>query len=216
MAAKRKSLGRKTVVTRKVGVRQPRKTFLIICEGLNTEPEYFNSFRLTSAYVRAIGKGLGTTALVREAITVRREEQRKDRTFDECWVVFDKDDFPDSDFEAAISEAEKAGFHVAWSNQAFEFWFILHFILYRGLLHRNKYAAMLTKLTGLPYAKKAGVASNLYNMLYPRLDTAIANAKAVLSDFEGVKPSKAESATTVFRLAEELKAHIETSTICPK
>ena len=45
-----------------------KQTFLIVCEGEVTEPEYFNSFRLTSANVKAIGKGMNTISLVKEAI----------------------------------------------------------------------------------------------------------------------------------------------------
>ena len=51
-------------------VRQVKQTFLIVCEGEVTEPEYLNSFRLTSAYVKAIGKGMNTISLVKEAIAM--------------------------------------------------------------------------------------------------------------------------------------------------
>lgn len=208
MAAKRKSPRKESNLRRKVGIRPVKKSFLIVCEGVNTEPEYFNSFRLTSANVKAVGKGLGTRMLVREAVSIRQEEQRKGKIYDHYWVVFDKDDFPESDFNTAIKEAEAEGFGVAWSNQAFEFWFILHFILYHGPLHRSQYAEMLTKLTGMPYSKKAGVASALYNLLFPKLETAIRNAETVLEDFQSVPPAKSESATTVFRLARQLKSYI--------
>jgi hypothetical protein len=209
MAAKRNSPRKERDIRRKVGVRPVKKSFLIVCEGQNTEPDYFNSFRLTSATVKAVGKGLGTRVLVKEAVGIRQEEQRKGKTYDQYWVVFDKDDFPDEDFNLAIQEAKAEGFQVAWSNQAFEFWFILHFHLYQGPLHRSKYAEMLTKLTGMPYSKKAGVASALYNLLFPKLDTAISHAKTVLASFnEGTTPAKAESATTVFALAEQLRVYM--------
>ena len=192
MAVKRTSPRKERDIRRKVGVRPVKKSFLIICEGVNTEPDYFNSFRLTSATVKAVGRGLGTRMLVKEAVSIRQEEQRKGKIYDHYWVVFDK--------------AE--GFRVAWSNQAFEFWFILHFILYHGPLHRNQYAEMLTKLTGMPYSKKAGVASALYNLLFPKLDIAISNAEVVLHDFLGASPAKCESATTVFALAKQLRSYI--------
>lgn len=208
MVTKRAPIRKERNVRRKVGVRAIRESFLIVCEGLNTEPDYFNSFRLTSATVKAVGKGLGTRILVKEAIRIRLEEQKKGKNYDHCWVVFDKDDFPEEDFNAAIKEAESAGFKVAWSNQAFEFWFILHFILYHGPLHRSRYVEMLTKLTGMPYSKKAGVASALYNQLFSRIDTAIANAQTVLADFQGTPPAKCESATTVFALVERLKSYM--------
>lgn len=33
---------------RRSGYRDIKQSFLIICEGVNTEPDYFNAFRLTS------------------------------------------------------------------------------------------------------------------------------------------------------------------------
>ena len=33
-------------------VREVKQSFLIICEGVNTEPDYFNAFRLTSANIK--------------------------------------------------------------------------------------------------------------------------------------------------------------------
>ena len=113
MAAKRKTPRKESNIRRKVGIRPVKKSFLIVCEGVNTEPEYFNSFRLTSANVKAVGKGLGTRMLVREAVSIRQEEQRKGKIYDHYWVVFDKDDFPERDFNTAIKEAEAEGFSVA-------------------------------------------------------------------------------------------------------
>ena len=192
-------------LSRKISVRAIKQSFLIVCEGRNTEPEYFNAFRLTSAQVRAVGKGLGTVNLVREAVSVRQEEQRKGKIYDQYWVVFDKDDFPDSDFNEAVRLAEAEGFRVAYSNQAFEFWFILHYQLYRGPMHRNQYAEVLTKLTGIPYAKKAGFASELYNLLYEKMDVAIRNAEVLDAEFAGISPAKAESSTAVYKLVRELR-----------
>ena len=45
-------------IRKRYGFKNPKKSFLIICEGENTEPDYFNAFRLTSATVKAVGKGL--------------------------------------------------------------------------------------------------------------------------------------------------------------
>jgi len=45
-----------------------KPTILIVCEGENTEPSYFNQFRLSSATVKPIGEGYNTISLVRRAI----------------------------------------------------------------------------------------------------------------------------------------------------
>ena len=155
-----------------------------------------------------MGKGLGTVNLVKEAVSIRQEEQRKGKIYDQYWVVFDKDDFPDNEFNEAIRFAEAEGFRVAYSNQAFEFWFILHYILHRGPMPRSQYAQVLTRLTGIPYSKKAGFAAILFNLLFNKMDTAIRNAEVLVTENNGNSPAKAESSTTVFALVRELKKYI--------
>lgn len=206
MATRRKSdnprVERK--ITRISSVREVKQTFLIICEGVNTEPDYFNAFRLTSANVKAVGQGMGTLALMQKAILIKEQEKQKGRTYNQNWVVFDKDDFPDADFNTAIQFAHKNSFEVAYSNQAFEYWFLLHFNLYQGALHRSRYEKMLSDLLGFPYTKKSGISTRIFNMLLPRQQQAINHAKVVMKQFTGNNPAKEESSTMVFRLVEEL------------
>lgn len=192
-------------VRRRAGFKPVKKTFLIVCEGVNTEPEYFNAFRLTSATVKAIGKGLGTMALVREAISARDQEKQKGKSFNFCWVVFDKDDY--QDFDEAIEFAGKNGFEVACSNQAFELWFLLHFKKYSGKLHRREYPKLLEKHLGFPYSKQEGFAKRLFPILLPFQSTAITNAEAIITESQGVKPSIAESSTMVHNLVKKLNEY---------
>lgn len=77
-------------IRKRYGFKNPKKSFLIICEGENTEPDYFNAFRLTSATVKAVGKGLGTMNLVKEAIIIRDREKNMGKSFDYCWVYLIK------------------------------------------------------------------------------------------------------------------------------
>lgn len=189
---------------RQVGRRPVKESFLIICEGTNTEPEYFNAFRLTSANVKAIGKGIGSTSLVKEAIAIRRQEDRKGKRYDHYWVVFDKDEYTDADFNGAINLAREEGFQVAYSNQAFEYWLLLHFNLYQGAIPRTRYAEMLSRLLGTPYTKKNGMITRIFNLLFPRAEAAICNAKIVTRSFTGSNPAHEESSTTVYQLVEQL------------
>lgn len=190
------------------GVREVKQTFLIICEGINTEPDYFNAFRLTSANVKAIGQGMSTVSLVQKAINLKEDEKRKGRTYNQNWIVFDKDDFPEKDFNAAILLAHKSGFEVAYSNQAFEYWFLLHFNLYQGSLHRSRYESMLSDLLGFTYSKKSGISIKIFNTLLSRQSKAIDHAKIVMKQFCGNNPAQEESSTTVYRLVEELNKYL--------
>lgn len=94
-------------LTRISGVREVKQTFLIICEGMNTEPDYFNAFRLTSAHVKAVGQGMGTLTLVQKAINIKEQEKQRGRTYNQNWVVFDKDDFPENQGALHRSKYEK-------------------------------------------------------------------------------------------------------------
>jgi hypothetical protein len=179
-----------------------------VCEGENTEPDYFNAFRLTSANIKAVGQGINTVSLVQKALRIREEERKKGREYDQCWVVFDKDDFPDNDFNRAIALAQSNGMNAAYSNQAFEYWFLLHFNLFQGPMHRNQYAEKLNGLLGVPYSKEAGFAGQVFRVLADKQEQAIRNAKAVMRQMENVSPAQAESSTTVHLLVEELNKYI--------
>lgn len=188
--------------------REVKQTFLIVCEGVNTEPDYFNAFRLTSANIKAVGQGINTVGLVQKAIRIREEERKKGRKYDQCWVVFDKDDFPDNDFNRAIALAEANRMRVAYSNQAFEYWFLLHYNLLQGPMHRNQYAARLSASLGFAYTKEAGVAGRVFRLLADRQEQAIRNAKTVMQQMANIPPAQAESSTTVHLLVEELNKYL--------
>lgn len=199
---------RSASLARRQSTREVKQSFLIVCEGVRTEPDYFMAFRMTAATVKATGQAMNTTSLVSKAISIRDADQKKKRTYDQCWVVFDKDDFPAKDFNEAVVLAERNGFKVAYSNQAFEYWFLLHFNLYKGTLHRSNYPDMLSKLTGIPYSKTEAFGAIMYNRLLHLQPQAIKNAAAVLSEISHGNPALEESSTTVHLLVEELSRYI--------
>ena len=204
MAKRQKKDHRSSNLSRRQGVREIKQSFLIVCEGEKTEPDYFKAFRMTAATVKAVGQAMNTMTLVSKAISIREADQKRKKVYDQCWVVFDKDDFPAKDFNQAIQFAEKNGFRVAYSNQAFEYWFLLHYNLYTGAIHRNQYKDMLTKLTGIPYSKSEGYGAVMYNLLLSRQQQAINNAETVLAEISHGNPAEEESSTTVQRLVIEL------------
>lgn len=54
---------------RPVAALTEKLSILIVCEGENTEPSYFNQFRITSAKVEPIGEGYNTVSLVNRGMT---------------------------------------------------------------------------------------------------------------------------------------------------
>ncbi|MDD2331451.1 MAG: RloB family protein, partial [Candidatus Cloacimonetes bacterium] len=158
----------------------------MVTEGEKTEPLYFKSFPLhTTKVVRITGTGKNTLSLVHE--TELKLERAKEWYFQEhgiklknrdivVWCVFDKDSFPADQFDNAIKSARAKGFQVAYSNEAFELWYLLHFAYYNTGNSRSQYAELLTKRLMRPYAKND---PNMYIFLKPCQATAIHNAKTL-------------------------------------
>ncbi|MFM9949360.1 MAG: RloB family protein [Saprospiraceae bacterium] len=198
--------------------RPERQRFLIVCEGLNTEPDYFyhlrQYFRMTAAEIVTIG-GAGETIRVVERA---KKEAGKSR-FDQIWVVFDKDDFPSDHFDNAIHMAMAAGFGVAYSNQSFEYWLILHFENHQGgAMDRKQYPKKLNDYLlpfGLYYDAEGSksISSEIFQVLTSkelktgesRLDLAMQRAeKIIVFHADEPSPAAAESSTTIFDLVREL------------
>ncbi len=131
---------------RRVATRSRIVRFLIVCEGQCTEPNYFNALvRDRFSEVRSeeiFGEGRSTCSLVRKTDEIRRQLERKRQLkFDRVWIVFDKDDF--RDFNEAIELATSKGYHPAWSNEAFELWYLLHFTYIDSTISRTAYIRRL-------------------------------------------------------------------------
>lgn len=145
-ALKREKQAAKAAKKRKENTRSKIVRFLIVCEGERTEPHYFKAL-VQNKYSevrdeRIVGEGKSTCALVRRAARIKEElERTRQLPFDRVWVVFDKDDFPD--FNEAIQMAKRYGFACAWTNEAFELWYLLHFQYMDAAISRRDYIVKL-------------------------------------------------------------------------
>jgi ribosomal protein L22 len=147
------------------GVKNENKIIHIFTEGKRTEPDYFDALkdelklREINIKVKIIPFSRQTTSLVREAINrVERDSIITDDTesTDDVWVVFDKDD--ETDFDNAIDQARANHFKVAYSNEAFELWYYLHFHRLGTRNTRDQYIEMIER----EIAKKLGVKKYKY------------------------------------------------------
>ena len=196
---------------------EEKPTILIVCEGENTEPSYFEQFRLSSATIIPVGEGYNTISLVNRAKQIASQG-----TFEQVWCVFDKDDFCDADFNNAIFIAEANNYGVAYSNQAFEYWIILHFDDHQGGgMHRDDYDNKINKMLkpyNLTYdgSKSKIITEEIFELLdsidektqRDRKELAIDRAKRNYNQFDHRNPAKEESSTTVFKLVEELIKYV--------
>ncbi len=117
---------------RPVETRETYERFLIVCEGAKTEPNYFQSFRVPKEVIDIHGIGDNTIRIVEEAIRLKEKDN-----YDQVWCVFDRDSFPPNRFNAAFILAGENSIKIAYSNEAFELWYLLHFNYYDSAMSRN-------------------------------------------------------------------------------
>lgn len=195
--AKRK---RRSNYTRKKDTREQRKTFLIVCEGEKTEPNYFTGFRVPKKVCKIVGTGHNTLSLVKKALKLAKET-----TYDQVWVVMDKDDFSVDQFNQALHHARKNNILVAYSNEAFELWYLLHFNYHDVAISRATYKERLSKELGFTYQKNNG---QMFHKLAQHTPKAIKYAERLLANY-GNNPDPAHNnpSTTVHLLVQALQKH---------
>lgn len=205
---------------RKKDIRNKRKYYLIVCEGEKTEPNYFQGLKddlpkgvLTYCQIDIEGTGRNTQSLVDEALRLQKlYEQENTRSIDRLWVVFDRDSFSSNDFNAAVLRCQnsKPEIGCAWSNEAFELWYLLHFHFYNHAMSRGDYQhaieSNLKPLVGNGYRYQKN-STEMYSVLkeHGSLDSAIKNAKSLVGNYDGRHDfSNHNPCTMVWKLVEEL------------
>lgn len=169
-------MGKGEVQKRGIRRRQLKPVVLIVTEGSQTEPKYFDSFRSrqTNIDIQVVSGGAGSgtdyASLVRKAVAYMEKNGLSPQNGDRLWIVADADvnyNVPDPvavksrQLETAKKNAAKHGIQIALSNPCFEIWFLLHFKYTSG--HLQDYSAVLAQLRSyLPdYEKTVDVAAIL-------------------------------------------------------
>ena len=194
---------------RKTPFRQAKEEVLVVCGG-QTEKIYFDAFKLIfrpslgNINIVTAVKAKNPMQIVHFAIKMREQKE----TYNAVWCVFDKDDF--TDFDESIKFAKRNGIETAFSNQAFEVWFINHYRLLNTSLHRNKYKEELGKYLSFSYDKNQEIIIKVCDILLTadKLKEAIKNARFSYEHHKTYTkpalPSAFESCTTVFILIKSL------------
>jgi len=147
--------------------------------------------------------------LVREAIGLKRDAEKTGKPYNQVWVVFDRDNFPERNFREALRLCNKEKIGFAVSNEAFELWYLLHYDYVIAGLARSQYAEKLSDRMGKTYIKND---AGMYSRLKNRQNKAIERAKK-LEKFHFEKLGrhdyyKANPVTTVYQLVETLNEYI--------
>jgi hypothetical protein len=206
---------------RLIGFKSKRMFYLIVCEGEKTEPNYFSSLKeslpkgvLELTQIDIDGTGKNTLSIIVEAKKLRkRYEEKYLRKIDKVWAVFDKDSFPSKNFNNAINKGEhsRPKINCAWTNEAFELWYLLHFSYYNTSLSRHQYQKLLEKeiikasgKKGYKYKKNSTEMYALLNSLGNQ-DFAISNAEKLEKLYNDRRFSNHNPCTKVHLLIKELK-----------
>jgi RloB-like protein len=188
---------------RKEPSKPTRKTYLIFCEGEKTEPNYFKAFRKGAKVEEfsVLGTGRNTKSIITYALRLRKLDDYA--VYDEVWCVFDKDSFTPEQFNTAIQQAYSKNIKVAYTNQAFELWYLLHYEYCESALDRDSYKTRLTSYLRKEYEKND---PKMYEILQPKQADAIRNAKRLVQMHTSNSPAEHNPVTLVYELVEALNS----------
>lgn len=185
---------------------------IVYSEGTKTEPLYVDSIKKAIAnkyrcnpndieIIAASKKSYNTIGLVNYAINDIAKRLRAGSSIDHVWIMFDKDSFPEGDFNAAnnlinsknnSSNINSDGFnydketgicwHSCWSNEAFELWLCQYFNYYSIPHSRKDYISYLQSIkqlknSGVIYKKNMKDIHQIFEKCGGSIDKAIKNAK---------------------------------------
>ncbi|WP_418975458.1 RloB family protein [Alistipes finegoldii] len=210
-------------------VRKYKMFILIVCEDEKTEPQYFESFKNKingeSIYLRPVGTGLAPLGVVQRTIEEReklKEESLKE--IDQVWSVFDIDDANQNEttkgnFQSALELADSQNIQLAYSNEAFELWLLLHLTevphdepmpretIYRRLQEIINENPEYSNYRYDHYKFDSSFLDIIYNLGNEELAS---NRAIILDDHHGDKhPLECNPRTKVYLLVKELREWIE-------
>lgn len=144
---------------RKQGTRAPYPLLLIVCEGEQTEPNYFEEIRQTwripALNWAILPSELGTGP--EKVVEYAERKARQDGRWEEVYCVFDRDEH--QHFADAISKTQtisgklktkgREGVPISFtaisSDPCFELWYLIHFQPITREEHRDEIRQLLTK-----------------------------------------------------------------------
>lgn len=185
------------------GTRERRRV-LIVCEDSKSSRYYFESFPVDERRIeiRVLGTGMNTDSLVEEAVRKIEQAAKNGQPHSDVWCVFDRDSFPWKNYIRAFQLAESHRIKVAWANEAFELWYLLHYCYLDAGIGRADYSKKLLE-KGLAYDKSD---RKIYDKVKFLQESAVRNAARLERHWNdsGKIPERENPSTGVHRLVEFL------------
>ncbi len=191
--------------------REPKRRFVLFCEGARTEPAYFDAIKRGCAstliaveIVGAAGVPMTIAERAAEEANARGHRRRKRDSFeedDEIWAVFDRDRHPH--FKDAVQRCEDHGVGVARSDPCFELWLILHERDYDRPCDRREAQRELERLH--PKYDRSGSKTPDCDDMVRRVEEAEKRAEAQLHLRKEQGDPFGNPSTTVFQLTRAIR-----------
>jgi hypothetical protein len=207
---------------------------IIACEDIASAPTYFQMIvdrlkeerKITpDSFVIADHHHTNPMGVLDDLEKHRCNNGKTYKNFDHKWIVIDRDiervnggGHKAEDFNNAVKNAKRLKVNVAYSNDAFELWYLLHFIyrdtailrdellkqVIRKLKEKNQYNfAQLDSYN----IKNETYAKHIFNELLDLQETAIQNAERLHKSYgTDHNPEKDNPSTTVYLLVKLLNS----------
>lgn len=185
----------------------PRRRRYLICTEGKTEAVYFNHYRSsTGPVIVALDKSDHKVSLVEKTIEEKKRRISSDEfdpEIDAAWVVFDRDanplnKFDKAQFNKALELAKTENISVAYSNDAFELWILLHYQDLGTPTHRDQLFKMIKNHRSKKYEK----GTDLYKEIKALRGIAIKRATKLHNSKN--RPESTNPSTTVHLLVQQL------------
>ncbi len=198
-------------VRRRSAKRNPKRRFIVVCEGKNSEPLYLRALARRSPTALELYEGAGTPEVIAKfaiekalelgVIGKRRKKLAWYERADQAWAVFDRDEH--HHFDEAVRLCEENGINIARSNPCFEVWLILHYEDFHKPDPRDKVFAHLCSLC--PSYKDGKGRSADFNELLENLEQAEKRAIAQCEARANEGDRHAPPSTTVHTLTKAMR-----------
>lgn len=194
-------------------IREEKKSVLISLEDTKSSKYYFEELLKDKGLKGKItfADHIGTNpAKVLEALKKYKDKNTHEK-FEKEWIVFDKDSYRKDEIDSVVTSAKQKGVCIAFSNESYELWIILHFEKLERWTTREELNKKLKKIFKDKYGKEYKKSSkDIYKMIIGMQGNAITNAKNLynmhdkngkLSNYGVCNPM-----TTMYKLVEYLNA----------
>ncbi len=198
------------IMSRKIKkVKQQKKHILIALEDTKSSRFYIKDLLKDKNIIPHIifAKHIGTDPRSVLKAIEQFEKENPDIKYDKAWLVIDRDSFSKNNFKGTLETARKKEICVAYSNECYELWLLLHFKDVTSYKTREAIRRELNeefqKNFGLKYEKSE---KHVYGMLIDKQDKAIQRAKKLIENIISIDgqldPYNNNPSTKIYLLIE--------------